>query len=163
MKMNIVNLNITQEAVDDVDRLLNELEARLSPLNELTIAERRRLAKMGRKNVDFVNRGYRHAEINREYLTGTIPFEEFKKDVDLGKWLRVVEKKMGLISGKVKDTAILAEADAYLASRLYYNSAKASARAGDELAEQIARDMSIHYRRKKHPQDEITPVPAPQN
>jgi cellulose biosynthesis protein BcsQ len=163
MKTNVVNLEMSQQEVDDVERLLNELEARLSPLSELTIAERVRLVKMGRKNVDFVNRGYRHAEINREYLIGKIPFEDFKKDVDLGKWLRIVEKKMGLISSKVRDSAVLAEADAYRKARLYYNAAKAASRAGDELAEQIARDLSIHYRRKKAPQDEITPAPATQN
>jgi len=163
MKNNFVSLEISQELVDEVDRLLKDLETRLNPLSDLTIAEQRRLAKMGRKNVDFVERGYRHADINRDYLIGKISFEKFKKDVDLGKWLRIVEKKMGLVSSKVKTTAILAESDAYRAARLYYNAVKAAARAGDELAEPIARDMSIHYRKKKSAQDEVPPAPVSQN
>jgi len=163
MNNNLMSLQVSQELVDEVDRLLKDLEVRLSPLSELTIAEQRRLTKMGRKNVDFVERGYRHADISRDYLIGKISFEEFKKDVDLGKWLRIVEKKMGMIASKVKSTAILAEADAYRAARLYYNAAKAAARAGDVLAEPIARDMSIHYRKKKSAQDETPPAPVIQN
>lgn len=162
MATNVISLEVTQEQATEVDRLLKEIETRLGPLVDLTFAARKHLAKMGRRNVDFVDRGYRHAEINREYLTGKIPYEEFKKDVDLAGWLRIVEKKLALIFNKVKDTAILAEAEAYRAARLYYNAARAAARAGDEVAEQIARDMSIHYRKKRSPNEEIPPPETPQ-
>jgi len=78
--------------------------------------------------------------------------------------MRKVEKKMGLISDKVNDTALLAEAEAFQTARLYYNSVKASARAGDEIAEDIARDMGVHYKRKRsskeEPKEEPTPTPA---
>jgi hypothetical protein len=156
MSTNLVSMEISQEQSDEIDRLLGELDARLGTLPVLSIAERVRLVKMGRKNVDFVERGYRHAEINPAYLTGKLPFEEFKKDVVLGKWMRKVEEKLDMISRKVKDTAILAEAESYQSSRLYYNAVKAAAKAGDEVAEKIARDMSIHYRKSTHSQDETS-------
>jgi hypothetical protein len=70
--------------------------------------------------------------------------------------MRKVEEKLDMISRKVKDTAILAEAESYQSARLYYNAVKAAARAGDAAAEQIARDMSIHYRRKSSPKDETS-------
>ncbi len=63
-----------------------------------------------------------------------MPFEEFKKDVDFSDWLRRVEKVMAPVYDKLKDTAILAEAEAFQSARLYYNSVKAAARAGDERA-----------------------------
>lgn len=156
MSTNVVSIEISQEQSDEIDRLLGELDARLGPLPELIVPERVRLVKMGRKNVDFVERGYRHAEINPAYLTGKIPFVEFKKDVVLGKWMRKVEEKLDMISRKVKDTAILAEAESYQTARLYYNAAKAAAKAGDEVAEKIARDMSIHYRKNIPLKDETS-------
>jgi hypothetical protein len=159
MTTNVLSVQISAEQSAEVDRLLDELNSKLGPTVELSVKSRKRLVKMGRKNVDFVERGYRHASVNSEYLTGKIPFEEFKKDMDLAEWMRTVEKRLGLIANKIKDTAITAEAEAYQSARLYYNAAKAAAAAGDEVAEKIARDMSIHYRKTKKSDDDTTPTP----
>lgn len=163
MSNNVLSMEVTQEQVDNVDNLLVELNAGLGSLVELTIAARRSLVKMGRKNVDFVNRSYRNALINPAYLTGKVSLAEFKKDMDLAEWLRKVEKKLSMIFSKVKDTAILAEAESYQAARLYYNAVKAAARTGDEVAEKISRELSIQYRRAKLPTDEVPPVESPKN
>ena len=159
MTTNVLSVKISAEQSAEVDRLLDELNSKLGPTVELSVESRKRLVKMGRKNVDFVDRGYRHANINPEYLTGKLPLEEFKKDIELANWMRNVEKKLGLIANKIKDTALTAEAEAYQSARLYYNAAKAAAAAGDEVAEKIARDMSVHYRKTKTPEDETTPTP----
>ncbi|HLP48712.1 MAG TPA: hypothetical protein VK469_22410 [Candidatus Kapabacteria bacterium] len=163
MSNNVLSMEVTQEQVDNVDNLLVELNASLGALVELTIAARRSLVKMGRKNVDFVNRSYRNALINPAYLTGKVSLTELKKDMDLAEWMRKVEKKLAMIFSKVKDTAILAEAEAYQATRLYYNAVKAAARTGDEVAEKISRELSIQYRRAKLPTDEVPPVESPKN
>ena len=64
-----------------------------------------------------------------------------------------------MIADKVKDTAMLAESEAFKTSRLYYNSVKAAANAGDEEAEPIARDLSVHYKKLgvRYPEE---PVPG---
>jgi hypothetical protein len=159
MTTNVLSVQISAEQAAEVDRVLEELNSKLGPMIELSVESRKRLVKMGRKNVDFVARGYRHAGINPEYLTGKLPLEEFKKDMELATWMRTVEKKLGLIANKIKDTAITAEAEAYQSARLYYNAAKAAAAAGDEVAEKIARDMSVHYRKTKKAEDDTTPTP----
>ena len=78
--------------------------------------------------------------------------------MDLAAWLRKLEKNLDLLSDKIKDTAMLAESEAYQAVRLYYNAVKVAARAGDEEAERIAKDLAQHYKilgmRKKE-----TPAP----
>lgn len=163
MSTNVISIEVTQEQTNEVERILDDLSAKLAMLKELTLDDRKRLAKMGRKHVDFVDRSYRHAEINPGYLTGAIPFVEFKKDYQLSTWLRLVEKKLGLISNKVKDSAMQAEAEAYQTARLYYTSVKAAAKAGDEIAGPIDRDLSPHFQKQTKAKVENPPKDAPKS
>ncbi len=148
MSTNQLSVEITQEMDTTVQQLLESILAEMGFLVDLDVKGRIRLVKMGRKNLDFVTRGLRHVEGSPQYLPRVISFEEFKKDVDLGQWLRKVEKKLDSIVDLVKDTAMLAESEAYQTARLYYNSVKASAKAGDEAAEPIARDLGLHFKRQ---------------
>ncbi len=154
MSKNELSVEITQEKDTAVLQLLDSLKAELDFLRDLSIEDRKGLSKMGRKNVDLVERGYSHAVTRPQYLPSYISLEEYKKDIDLFTWLRKVEKELNLLSDKIKDTAILAEAEAYQTSRLYYNSVKAAAKAGDKEAEPIARDMAIHYKKKGASEEE---------
>jgi hypothetical protein len=159
MSTNELSVEITQEKDAAVQQLIDNLLAELDFLVDLGVDDRRRLAKMGRKNVDFVDRGYRHAEGTPRFLPSYITLEEFKKDVDFSGWIRKLEKKLDMIADKVKDTAMLAESEAFKTSRLYYNSVKAAANAGDEEAEPIARDLAVHYKKLgvRYPEE---PVPG---
>ena len=164
MSTNELSVEISQEKDSSVNQLLDNLTSELDWLKDLSVEDRIRMAKMGRKNLDLVERSFQHAGSNPQFLPAFIPFEEFKKDVDLYGWLRRLEKKMALIFDKIKDTAMLAEAEAFQTARLYYNSAKAAAKAGDEDAEQIARDLAVHYKRlgskkEEKPQEETQPEP----
>lgn len=159
MSTNELSVEITQEKDAAVNQLLDNLFAELDFLIDLSAKGRQRLVKMGRHNVDFVNRGYRHAEGSPQFLSSHTTVEEFKLDIDLGAWLRKLEKRLDMLLDKVKDTAMLAESEAYKTARLYYNSAKAAARAGSEEAEPIARDLSIHYRKQGVSQNGTTPEP----
>ncbi len=161
MSTNELSVEITQEKDAAVHQLLESLQAELDFLRDLSIKDRMRLAKMGRRDVDFVSRGYRHADGNPEFLPSYVPLEEFKKDVDLADWLRRLEKQLEAFLDKVKDTALLAESEAYKTARLYYNSVKAASRAGNTGAEPIARDLAIHYKRRNNPEEETPPGPGP--
>jgi len=161
MSTNELSVEITQEKDTAVQQLLDNLQAELDFLRDLSIKDRMRLVKMGRANVDFVGRGYRHADGNPEFLPSYMTLEEFKKDVDAAEWLRRLEKRLFMLLDKVKDTALLAESEAFKSARLYYNSVKAAARAGKTEAEPIARDLAIHYKRRSTPVVETSPEPQP--
>ena len=158
MPTNELSVVVTQEKNDAVHQLLDSILAELDFLRDLSVEDRKGLVKMGRKNLDFVERCYRHAEGSPQYLVSFMAIEEFKKDIDYFRWLRDVERKLDLVADKVKDTAMLAEAEAYKASRLYYNSVKAAAKAGDEEAELIARDLGIHYKKQGASKTEKPPA-----
>ncbi len=148
MSTNKLSVVVTPEKDTIVLQLLDNLLAELAFLLLLAIEDRMRLVKMGRKDVDFVYRGFKHAAGTPVYLPSYVSLEEFKRDVDLSTWLRKVEKKLDLIATKVKDTALVAESEAFQAARLYYNSVKAAAKAGDEEAEKIAIELAKHYKKK---------------
>lgn len=149
---------VTPEKDTVIQQLLDNLLTEMAFLILLAIEDRRRLAKMGRRDLDFVYRAYKHASGSPTYTPPYVALEEFKKDVDLSTWLRKIEKKMGLIFFKVKDTALIAESEAYQTARLYYKSVCAAANAGDEEAEKIVIEMAKHYR-KKSSSDEEEPLP----
>jgi hypothetical protein len=157
MSANELSVEITQEKDTAVNQVLDNLAAELDFLVDLTVEDRKGLAKMGRKNLDIVERSFQHAEGNSRYLPAYMPFEEFKKDVLLYEWLRKVEKKLDLVSNKLKDTAMLAEAESYQTARLYYKSVKAAADAGDEAAEQISRDLAVHFKTRGSRKDNTPP------
>jgi len=147
MSTNEISVEITQEKDNTVNHFVDKLTTELNFLIDLDIAGRRAIAKMGRRNLDLVERTFQYAEDNPEFTPPYISLAEFKKDVDLSKWLRKLEKKVGLIFDKIKDTAMLAESDAYQAARLVYGLVKDAAGAGNEKAEFISRDLGVHFKR----------------
>ena len=162
MSTNLLSVEITQEKQDAVTLLLDNLFAKLDFLGDLSAKERQRLVKMGRCHADFVTRGYRHAEGTPQFVPGFVNLTDFKNNIELGAWLRRVEKSVDLLIDKLKDTAMLAESEAFNFARLYYKVVKAAAKAGSEEAEPIARDLSIHYRKQGVSRNGTTPVPEPQ-
>jgi len=161
MSTNLLSVEITQEKQDAVTQLLDNVFTELDFLIDLSAKGRQRLVKMGRSHVDFVVRGYRHAEGTPQYFPGFVNLTDFKNDIDLGVWLRRVEKRLDMLLDKVKDTAMLAESEAFKVARVYYKSVKAAALAGSEEAEPIARDLSIHYRKQGVSRNGTTPEPEP--
>lgn len=98
MSTNELSVVITQEKNDAVHQLLGSILAELDFLRDLSVEDRKGLVKMGRKNLDFVERCYRHAEGSPQYLFSFMAIEEFKKDIDYFRWLRDVERKLFVLS-----------------------------------------------------------------
>jgi hypothetical protein len=157
MSTNKISVEITQEKDASVNQVLDNLASELDFLVDLNVEDRKGLAKMGRKNLDIVSRSFQHAEGNPQFLPVYMPLEEFKKDVLLYQWLRKLEKKLDQVSDKLKDSAMLAEAEAYQTARLYYKSVKAAANAGDEAAEQITRDLAVHFKTRGNRKNKTQP------
>ena len=84
MSTNKISVEITQEKDTSVNQALDTLASELDFLVDLTVEDRKGLAKMGRKNLDIVSRSFQHAEGNPQFLPAYMPLEEFKKDVCLG-------------------------------------------------------------------------------
>ncbi len=153
MSLNKFDVEITEELSTNVYQLVEQLEGLLGFAAGLPWAERKRMAKMGRKNVDFVQRAFMHAGTSPDYLPAGTGLTDFSRDLNGGKWLRGLLKRLKSMVKKIDDTAMLAEVESFNTSRMYYSCTKMAARAGDANAERIAKDLAVHYRRKKNGED----------
>jgi hypothetical protein len=162
MPTNKLSVEITQEKDTAVQQLLDSVQGELDFLIDLSVEDRKRLSKMGRRHVDFVMRGLKHVEGSPQFIPPYMSLEEYRKDVNFSAWLRKVEKRLGEVLDMVKDTAMLTEAEAYQSARLYYKSVKAASEAGNEGAEQVVRDLAVHFKKLGASKTQETPTQEPQ-
>ncbi len=152
MSLKEFSLEVTTETENQVIQHLKEVESLLPFLVDLSVEERIRLAKMSRKNVDFVDRGLLHAKNHPQYVSPFIDADDLAKAVALRDYLYRVNSQLRTLYDNLKDTIMLVESETYAAARVFYKSVKAAAREGGADAERIARDLAYHY--KKKPADE---------
>lgn len=157
MTMNKISAEIPQENETLVQQHLTDTATLLDCLVNLTPEERMRMAKMGRKDLDFVERSLRHAEGTPEYLPSYIPLDEFRKDVQLVQTLKRVHKEVEDLYTKLNDTILQVSAEAYQTSRIYYKSVKTASKEGAEGAEVIYKDLARHYKKSSNPKPEEEP------
>ncbi|MCP5054800.1 MAG: hypothetical protein GY940_46980, partial [bacterium] len=149
MSTNKINVSVTEELKASVVQKLQELFTILLFLIDLDKGERRRLAKMGSRYVDFVNRCFEIGKSFPRMLPSFATLEDFKNDLDLASYLRSLLREVLAFADKLEDTALLAESEAYQTAREVYNYAKRAAKAGDKEAELIVQELAIHFKKSK--------------
>ncbi len=102
MKINKVNAEISKEDEDQTIQNLNDIEALIGFLVNLSVKERIRIAKMSRKSMDFVERSLQYAQDNPLYMPAYVELEEFKKDVETAKSIRRILGTSGNLTRKLK-------------------------------------------------------------
>lgn len=148
MQKNRISAELTDENETLVLQYVNDAAVALDFLVELTTDERKRLAKMGRKDLDFVERSLRHANGSPQYLPPYLQLDELQKDMLLAAKLKNVYKQVNELGAKLKDTIRVAESEALEVSRAYYKSVREAANNGAESAELIYKDLAIHYKNR---------------
>jgi hypothetical protein len=162
MTLNKISAEVPQEQETQVLQLVKDAKTNLDFLVDLSSEERRRLAKLSRKYVDFVDRGLLHARANPQYFPGYVSLDEFAKDMELKDCLQRIYAEVNSFAERLNDTILLVESEAYTAARVFYKSVKAAAKEGGEDAERIAKDLAYHYKKQGSPKKE-TENPANSN
>ena len=148
MLENSIDAQMTKEDEDQVIARLREAEALLPFMVNLTKHERMTLTKMGKKTVDFVERTILYAKEHPKYVPPFLNIEGQRRDMDL---LRQVKRVLGVLEPfweKLRDTYMVLGAEAYTASRAFYNSVKGAAKAGEPGSDIIVRDLAERYRKQ---------------
>lgn len=148
MQKNQISAELTQENETLVLQYINDASTVMDFLVELTTDERKRLAKMGRKDLDFVERCLRHATGSPQYLPPYLELEELQKDITLAAKLKNVYKRVNELAVRLIDTIRIADSESLEISRAYYKSVKEAANAGAESAELIYKELSVHYKNR---------------
>ncbi|QWF15167.1 hypothetical protein [Lysobacter capsici] len=81
MSQNLIDLNLSAEALDAVDAALTQLEAQLAPLIGLNVDQRRQLTKMGEKSESFCRQAVDVMEQNPNILPRNFDLEAMRRDL----------------------------------------------------------------------------------
>ncbi|MCP5104483.1 MAG: hypothetical protein GY950_13940, partial [bacterium] len=146
MSLSRISAEIPQETEVVVIQHIKDARAQLPFLVDLSAEERKRIPKLGRTRVDFVDRGLIHLTAHPELKPPIIDIAEFTSDVELKNALRRVEKELDDLRDRVRDTLMVVESEAYQATRVFYKTVKSAAKEGVEDAERIVKDLAYHYK-----------------
>ncbi len=143
---NRLSLNIPDDDLQAIKAALQTLQAKLLPhLVDLGIDERRQLAKMGPRTVDFVSRSLGYARAMPQYQPSFVDVDEFARNLDAINLLRELQHPLDLAHDMVDDTMLLAGSEAYSDALSMYEALKSAAKRGRADAEQAANDLADRY------------------
>lgn len=147
-----INAQIDNKEKQEILNLIQQIEAKLQFLINLTPEERQALPKMGDKSVAFVQKAIELAQQNPNLVPPYVNIEELKRDFELANQLRDILNAVARLFEKVSDTYIAAGSEAYVAALTFYNSAKAAAKMNVPGTDVIVNELSERFEKKSSPQ-----------
>ena len=146
MPSNRLSFDIPDDDLQAVQAALQVLNARLRPhLASIGSGDRRRLARMGAKSVDFVAKNVGYARQHPELMPRFLDVEAFERDFAAVAKLRELQRSLAQLHDLVDDSALLCGSDAYATALGCYRSIKAAAKLQRPGAATIAADLSARF------------------
>jgi hypothetical protein len=151
-----ISAEISTENKDLVIQKLMEINDLMPFLSSLTLDEKKRLPKMGKRRFKFVQDALEYAEKYPGLVPPYVDVTEQRGDMELtGKLFEIMEI-MGPLWEKITDTHMAVGAEAFAASRAFYQSVKTAGYQGVPGVKSIIRDLGVIFE-KSSPS---TPTPA---
>ena len=148
MLENSIDAQMSKENEDLAVARLKEVEILLPFMVNLTTQERMTLPKMGKKTLDFVERTLLYAKEHPKYVPPFLDVGGQQRDMTL---LKQVQRVLGVLEPfweKLRDTYMVLGAEAYTASRVFYNSVKGAAKAGEPGSDVIVKDLAGRFKKQ---------------
>lgn len=143
-----ISAQLSDENKGLVIQKFKEVEAIIDPFAvNLTPEERISYPVLGKKLFGFAETTIEYQRNHPQLALNIVDLAEQEEDMALTKQLREVLEVVGPIYEKIKDTYMAVSAETYLASRVFYDSVKAAAKAGVPGADAIARDLGTIYKK----------------
>ena len=130
MNTNQISAALSDQAVTNIKKSINDIRQQLPFLVTLTADERRTLPKMGDVTLNFVGKAISYMENNATLVPPFVNVAEARKDYELANKLLVLVQLMEQLTSQSDDTLMLAGSEAYVASLSFYNSVKYAAGKG---------------------------------
>ncbi|MBD2346135.1 hypothetical protein [Anabaena subtropica] len=121
------------------------IKEKLPFLIDLSTEERKSLPKLGDKSRAFVTKALEIATQNPDFLPRSFDLDEMRQDIELFEALYPILLSLTQLQELVDDTSVAVGSEAYAASLMVYNYAKASGRGAgldsmiDDLGRRFAR------------------------
>lgn len=131
------------------------IKEKLPFLIDLSTEERKSLPKLGDKSRAFVTKALEIATQNPDFLPRSFDLDEMRQDIELFEALYPILLSLTQLQELVDDTSVAVGSEAYAASLMVYNYAKASGRGAgldsmiDDLGRRFARKSKKYNH--KHP------------
>lgn len=151
-----ISIELKENVVQEILQLIQQIEAKLTFLINLTPEERHALPKMGDKSVSFVQKAL---ELAQQYPTLVPPYmdvDELRRDFKLAENLRTIFNALSVLYEKISDTYLAAGSEAYLAALSFYNSAKQAAKQNIPGTDYVVNELGKRFERKPYKSQETS-------
>jgi len=140
------SFNIPDEDLQAVQAAVQTLQARLMPhLVNIGPDEKRALAKMGSKSVDFVSKTLNYATTNPQFKPAFVDIDNFSRDVTAFGVLRSLQQPVSQLADMLDDSLALTGSDAMNAALAYYQSVKTANKLNVPGAATINDDLATRF------------------
>lgn len=145
MADNRISASLSQPDREAVMTAIATIREKLPFLLDLTTEERRSLPKLGDKSRAFVSKALEVATQNQDFLPRSFDLDEMREDVLLFEAMYPILLALMQLQELIDDTYVAVGSEAYAASLLVYNYAKASGKGAgldavvDEMGRRFAR------------------------
>jgi hypothetical protein len=165
MSTSAINKPATAEITDaDMQTALaalQTLQETLAPyLVNLSTDQKRGLAKMGSKSIDFVSKTLSYANAHPQFRPAFVDLDEFSQDVAAFSKLRLLQQPMSQFFDMVDDSLALAGSDALTAALAIYQTIKTAAKLNVLGAGTIADDLAARFANQGNRGPATTPAPV---
>jgi hypothetical protein len=152
------SFNIPDDDLQAVQAAVQVLQAKLMPhLVNIGTDEKRALAKMGSKSVDFVSKTLNYATTNPQFKPAFVDIDAFSQDVSAFGVLRSLQQPVSQLADMLDDSLAVAGSDAMNAALAYYQSIKTAHKLNVPGAATINDDLATRFAG----QGQRQPVKAP--
>ena len=165
MSTNPIN-KTTPSEISDADMqtalaALQTLQETLTPyLLNLSTDQKRGLAKMGSKSIDFVSKTLAYANANPQFKPAFVDLDAFSQDVAAFSKLRSLQQPMGQFFDMIDDSLAQAGSDALTAALAIYQTIKTAAKLNVLGASTIADDLAARFANQGNRGPATNPAPV---
>ena len=142
-----VNHTFTQAEIDEIKQHFSAINRIMAPkLVGLTKEERRKLPKMYKANLLFVQDAKLVADNNPELFPAYFNANAMRTDLELHLQLKEIGMLSGQVNEKVMDTSLIAGSEAYVSALAVYRMVQAAAKAGIAGAKALADKLAERFK-----------------
>ena len=141
-----LSFDIPGDDLQAIQAAVQVLQDKLVPhLINLGPDDKRGLAKMGSKSVDFVSKTLSYANTSPQFKPAFVDIDDFSQDVSTFGLLRSLQQPVSQIADMLDDSLALSGSEAYAAALAYYQSIKTAAKMNVPGAATIADDLAARF------------------
>jgi uncharacterized phage infection (PIP) family protein YhgE len=144
MKQNIISTTLADPDKTAIITAIDDIEAKMRFMINLTPEERKRLRKMGSKSVDYVQQCHKGAINFPNIFPAIVNVGEFTKDMDLIATLQDIKQRLQSVEEAIDDTIMAAGSDAMKSADEVYRYLKQAAE-GDAAITELVNDISKRF------------------